>query len=168
METVFARPPLPGERRTAAATLDLGHGRSEPRRLGPSDVLRGSSDWPGLAPVVRLERQVISNKTGEERQEVVAGVTRLTPARADAARVLALVRGQWDSENRSHWVRDVTLDADRSQGRCGHIPQVMTALRNTVIGLLRGAGYPNIASACRRFAAQPTAALHLIGIALEN
>jgi hypothetical protein len=33
---------------------------------------------------------------------------------------------------------------------------------------MRWAGYTNMAAACRRFAAQPQAALHLIGIALEN
>jgi DNA invertase Pin-like site-specific DNA recombinase len=33
-----------------------------------------------------------------------------------------------------HWVRDVTFDEDRSQVRCGNIPQVMAALRNTTIG----------------------------------
>jgi hypothetical protein len=82
--------------------------------------------------------------------------------------LLTLVRGQWQSENKSHWVRDVTFDEDRSQVRCGKIPQVMAALRNTAIGLLRYAGYPNIAAACRRLAAQPLQALALIGIALEN
>ena len=74
----------------------------------------------------------------------------------------------WQIENYSHWVRDVTFDEDRSQVRCSNIPQVMAALRNTVIGLMRWAGHTNIAAACRRFAAQPQAALHLIGIALEN
>jgi hypothetical protein len=44
----------------------------------------------------------------------------------------------------------------------------MAALRNTVVGLMRWAGYTNMAAACRRFAAQPRAALHLIGIELEN
>lgn len=116
----------------------------------------------------RLERQVILKKTGEVREEVVAGVTSLEPERADAARLLALGRGHWTIENRSHWVRDVTFDEDRSQVRCGNIPQVMAALRNTVVGLMRWAGYTNMAAACRRFAAQPQAALHLIGIALEN
>ena len=168
IETVFALPPMPGERRTAAETLDLGHGRIEQRRLRTSDVLMGYSDWPGLAQVFRLERQVIIKKTGEVREEVVAGVTSLGPERADAARLLALVRGQWQIENQSHWVRDVTFDEDRSQVRCGSIPQVMAALRNTVIGLIRWAGHTNIAAACRRFAAQPRAALHLIGIELEN
>jgi hypothetical protein len=38
----------------------------------------------------------------------------------------------------------------------------------TVIGLMRQAGYTNIAATCRRFAAQPALALELIGIALEN
>ena len=98
----------------------------------------GYSDWPGLAQVFQLERQVISKKTGEVREEVVAGVTSLAPERADAARLLALVRGHWHIENQSHWVRDVTFDEDRSQVRCGSIPQVMAALRNTVIGLMRG------------------------------
>jgi hypothetical protein len=44
----------------------------------------------------------------------------------------------------------------------------MAALRNTAIGLLRWAGYTNIAAACRRLAAQPGQALALIGIELEN
>jgi hypothetical protein len=44
----------------------------------------------------------------------------------------------------------------------------MAALRNTAIGLLRYAGYANIAAAGRRLAAQPLQALALIGIALEN
>src|SRR4029450_7260340 len=168
IETVFALPPMPGERRTAAETLDLGHGRIEQRGLRTSDVLMGYSDWPGLAQVFRLERQVIIKKTGGGREEGVAGVTSLGPERADAARLLALVRGQWQIENRSHCVRDVTFDEDRSQVRCGNIPQVMAALRNPVIGLIRWAGHTNIAAACRRFAAQPQAALHLIGIVVEN
>jgi predicted transposase YbfD/YdcC len=168
IQTVFALPPMPGERRTAAETLDLGHGRIEQRGLQTSNVLMGYSDWPGLAQVFRLERQVIIKKTGEVREEVVAGVTSLVPERADAAQLLALVRGHWHIENRSHWVRDVTFDEDRSQVRCGHIPQVMAALRNTVIGLIRWAGHSNIAAACRRFAARPQAALHLIGIVVKT
>ena len=124
--------------------------------------------WPGLAQVFQLERQVIRKKTGEERDEVVYGLSRLGAERATSSQLLALVRGQWQIENRSPWVRDVTFDEDRSQVRCGSIPQVMAALRNTAIGLLRTAGYTNIAAACRRFAAQPALALALIGITLEN
>ena len=70
---------------------------------------------------------MIIPKTGEVRSETVYGVTRLTSQRATPARVLELVRGHWPIENQSHWVRDVTFDEDRSQVRCGHMPQVMAA-----------------------------------------
>jgi hypothetical protein len=79
-----------------------------------------------------------------------------------------LVRQHWQIENHIHWVRDVTFDEDRSQGRCGSIPQVMAVFRNTVIGLMHWAGETNIAAACRRFAAQPWSALAIIGITPEN
>jgi hypothetical protein len=165
---VFALPPSVGETRTVAETVDSGHGRIEPRRLPTRDVLVGYRDWPGLAQGFQVERHVLIKKTGEVREEVVAGGTRLALACADAPRLLALIRGQWLIENQSHGVRDVTCDADRSPVRCGHSPQVMATFRNTVMGLRRQAGYTNIAATCRRFAAQPALALELIGIALEN
>jgi hypothetical protein len=131
------------------------------------EALVGYSDWPGLSQVFEVGRQVIEKKTGQERAEVVYGVTSLSPERATPERLLELVRGHWGIENQSHWVRDVT-DEYRSQVRRGHIPQVMAALRHTAIGLLRGAGYRNIAKAARLMAAQPEKALALIGIAIEN
>ena len=131
-------------------------------------MLVGYSHWPGLAQVFQLERQVIVKKTGEVREVRVAGVTSLAPERADAARLLALVRGHWHIEHSSHWVRNVTFDEGRSQVRCGCITQVMAALRNTGIGRRRWAGETNIAAACRRFAAQPWAALALLGIVLVS
>ena len=168
MHTVFALPPTAGERRTVAATVDSGHGRIEPRHLRTSTVLVGDSNWPGLAQVCQSERQVMVKKTGEYREEVVAGVTSLGPESATAACLLALVRGHWQIEHQSHGVRDVTFDDDRSHVRCGTIPQGMAVLRNTVIALMRWVGDTNIAAACRRFAAQPWAALALIGIGREN
>jgi hypothetical protein len=164
---VFTLPPV-GDRQDTARTVDIGHGRIEPRNVTTSEALVGDSDWPGLAQVFELGRHVIFQKTGEERVEVVYGVTSLRPERATPEHLLALVRGQWQIENKLHWVRDVTFDEDRSQVRSGNIPQVLAALRNTTIGLLRWAGHTNIAAACRRLAAQPAQALALIGIELEN
>jgi predicted transposase YbfD/YdcC len=167
IELVFTLPPV-GDRQETARTIDIGHGRIEQRNIATSEALVGYSDWPGLAQVFELGRHVIIQNTGEERVEVVYGVTSLRPERATPGHLLALVRGHWQIENKSHWVRDVTFDEDRSQVRCGNIPQVMAALRNTAIGLLRWAGHTNIAAACRRLAAQPVQALALIGIVLEN
>jgi len=167
IELVFTLPPA-GDRQESVRTVDVGHGRIETRNLTTSEALVGYSDWPGLAQVFEVGRHVITKKTGTERVEVVYGVTSLSPERATPGRVLELVRGHWAIENKSHWVRDVTFDEDRSQVRCGNIPQVMAALRNTAIGLLRWAGHTNIAAACRRLAAQPAQALALIGIEFEN
>jgi predicted transposase YbfD/YdcC len=167
IELVFALPPA-GDRQETARTVDIGHGRIEQRNITTSEALMGYSDWPGLAQVFALGRHVITQKTTEERVDVVYGGTSLNSERGTPERLLDLVRSHWQIENKSHWVRDVTFDEDRSQVRCGNIPQVMAALRNTPIGLLRWAGYSNIAAACRRVAAQPDLALTLIGIKLEN
>ena len=164
---VFALPPW-GDPQPRVSTVDLGHGRIEQRTLTTSEALVGYSEWPGLAQVFRIERHVITKKRATERMEIVYGVSSLSAARATPSQLLGLVRGHWQIENKSHWVRDVTFDEDRSQVRCGSIAQVMAALRNTAIGLLRGAGYLNIAKACREMAAQPQRALALIGIEMEN
>jgi predicted transposase YbfD/YdcC len=165
--TLFSDLATVQETLTQAQTTDAGHGRIETRTLIASTALVGYSDWPGLQQVFRLEHTVRSKKTGVQHHETTYGVTSLSQPRADARRLLLPTRGHWRVEA-GHWIRDVTFDEDRSQVRCGHIPQVMAALRNTTITVLRCAGESNIAAACRRLAAQPTAALALIGIRADN
>jgi len=151
-----------------AEMKDAAHGRIETRKLSTSSALNDHDLWPGLEQVLKTERSVTEKRSGKQRQEVVFGVTSLKRERASAEQLLKMSRQHWHIENKSHWVRDVTFDEDRSQVRCGSIPQVMAAIRNTAIGLMRRAGETNIAAACRRFAAQPWAALALIGIKPEN
>ena len=79
----------------------------------------GYIDWPGLQQVFRLERLATYKKSGKRRHEIVYGVTSLSSAAANPARLLGLCRQHWHLENKSHWVRDVTFDEDRSQVRCG-------------------------------------------------
>ena len=67
--------------------------------------------------------------------------------------LLGLLRGHWHIENKSHYVRDVTFDEDRSQVRVGSLPQVLAALRNACISLLRLRGHNKIVAACRYHAA---------------
>jgi predicted transposase YbfD/YdcC len=136
-------------------------GRVEKRRLWVSSILAGYSDWPHLAQVCRLERTVIYK--GETRQELAYSVTSLSAQEANPRQLLTLWRGHWGIENRVHWVRDVTMDEDRCQIRTRAAPQVMAALRNMTISLLRLAGKSNIAAAFRRHAAHPSEALALVG-----
>lgn len=120
----------------------------------------GYSDWPHLRQVCRLERTVTAK--GKTSTEVAYAVTSLASQQASPDRLLALWRGHWGIENRVHWVRDVTFDEDRCQIRTGAAPQVMAALRNLTVSLLRLAGKPGIAAALRRHAVHPTEALALV------
>jgi predicted transposase YbfD/YdcC len=149
---------------TKAQTTNCHGGRIETRRLRASTALEGYLEWPGHAQVLELRRLVTNKRTSETRQEVVYGITSLGPERASAAQLLQLWREHWHVENRLHWVRDVTFDEDRSQVRAGRAPQVMAALRNVAISLLRLCGAENIAAACRRYAARPALALAAVGI----
>jgi predicted transposase YbfD/YdcC len=165
---VFQEPELLADTMKDAETLNDGHGRIEKRRLTASTALLGYSNWPGLQQVFQLERTIIFKKTGERRQDIAYGVTSLSAEQTTPDHLLRFSRQHWHIENKSHWVRDVTFDEDRSQVRSGHIHQAMAALRNTVIGLMRWHGETNIAAACRRLAARPWEALDLIGIPVEN
>jgi hypothetical protein len=167
--TEFSTPPARDEAPwLTATTRDRGHGRLERRTLTASTALAGYLDWPGARQVFRLERRVVEVTTGVVREETVYGVTDLAPRQAGPRQLLALVRGQWRIENWSHWTRDVGFDEDRSQVRVGSIPQVMAALRNTVLGLLRSTGERQIAATTRRCQAQPWQALRLLGINRDN
>lgn len=164
IKALFDEPVWLSELPAVAESIDIGHGRIENRKLQASSALSDHGLWPGLEQVFEVEREVIQVKSGKRTREVVYGCTSLSREQASADVLLKLVRGHWTIENRSHWVRDVTMDEDRSQVRKGNLPQVMAAMRNTVIALMRKAGESNIAAACRKYAAQPWAALALIGI----
>jgi predicted transposase YbfD/YdcC len=142
------------------------HGRTEARTL---HVLQVPPRWPGLRwpgrqQIYVVQRDTILKKSGQRRSERVYGITSLDAQAADAALLLAATRAHWQIENGWHWVRDVTFDEDRCRARSQHLPQVLAAVRNLAIGLLRGQGARNIAAACRACAAQPWKALHLLGI----
>ena len=137
------------------------HGdRVERRELVVSTALAGQRDWPSVAQVLRLTRTVTQN--GHTTTEVAYAVTSLTSARASPAQLLALWRGHWSIENGLHWVRDVTFGEDHSQIRTGAAPQIMAALRNIAITLLRRAGWTNLAQALRTHAAQPQRLISLL------
>ncbi len=136
----------------------------EHRRLLASTALNDYVDFPYVAQVCRIERKVTELKSGKQRQETVFAITSLASAQADPLKLLSLNRGQWGIENRSHYVRDVTFDEDRSCIRVGNGPAMMACLRNFAIALARLLGFTNIASALRAFAHQPRRALAAVGV----
>ena len=140
--------------------MDKGHGRVEVRRLTSTTALNSYLDWPQVGQVFELER--VRQSKGKATVEVVYGITSLTREQADAARLLALVRGHWSIENRLHYVRDETLGEDRCRVRKGTGAHVLAVIRNTVVHLLAGVKAPSKASAVRRFASCPQEAVALL------
>jgi predicted transposase YbfD/YdcC len=89
--------------------------------------------------VRRIARQrIIRDK---ESTEAVYAITRLTAEKAGPAQLLALSRAHWGIENRLHYVRDVTCREDQARTNAGHAPQVLAALRNTALTVIRRLGF---------------------------
>jgi hypothetical protein len=145
-----------------AETFGKRSGRQEHRRLQASTRLAASSDWPHLTQVCRLVRTVRCG--GVETTETDYAITSVPRDQADAARLLAWWRGHWGIENRSHYVRDVTLAEDACQIRQGDAPQNLAALRNTIVSMLRLEGHANIAAALRKCAWKTQRVLTMLGI----
>ena len=168
IELLFEAPP-PETTFSFVEQQDRHGDRQELRRVWTSGELFGYLGWPGARQVGKIER-VVWHK-GQLRGQVRYFVTSLPapdPHRgsrgAGPAQLLRLLRGHWRIENRLHYVRDVTFGEDACQVRSGAAPQVLAASRNVVIGLLRDAGWTNIAAGLRYNAWRPGAALQLLGL----
>ncbi len=145
----------------AATTREKGHGRVEVRTITTSTWVNDYlSEWPGVAQVFRVERE--RRVKGVTTVEVVYGITSLTRAKADATRLLGLIRSHWGIENGLHHVRDETFREDRCRVRRGHAPRVLASLRNVAVHLLRRTDHPTVAAATRMMAARPDLALAML------
>ncbi len=147
-----------------------GHGRIEKRTLKAVTVPAGLG-FPHAAQALQITRtsRPITTKTTTKRKkkrhprrEIVYAICTLPAEDAQPAELAAWARGHWSIENRLHWVRDVTLGEDLHQARTGNGPQIMAALRNLTISLLRFAGHKNIAKALRHHARHPDQAITLV------
>jgi hypothetical protein len=144
--------------------VDKGHGRIEHRTLRTTSILTLGQKWPGLAQGFELQRR--RTVKGVTTVEVIYGITSLRAEEADARRLLGLTRGHWGIENKLHYVRDVTLGEDACRVRRGSAPQVLAALRNTVVNLLTGVEAESRPAAIERLTIKPNEAMTLIGLPL--
>jgi predicted transposase YbfD/YdcC len=161
--TLFNDPKLVAETITTTRRIDLHGSRIEVRELRASSALSAEyCGWGGLRQVFRIERRRINKRTGEREVKVRYGITSLSPKRADAKRLAALLRGHWGIENRLHWVRDVILGEDASRIRTGHAPQVMAVFRNVAVSLLGLLGFDCPSEGLRHFAWNPAEAIRIV------
>jgi predicted transposase YbfD/YdcC len=144
--------PVPGQR-----DRTVGHGRTESRSIKVID-LAGAPEaglFPHGARAIKVVRR--RRRAGQARPsvEIVYAITSLGHRDAEPRLLATWIRSHWTIENCLHWVRDVTEGEDRSSVRTGHGPQVMAALRNTAINIIRLRGETNIAAAHRTFSYRP-------------
>jgi predicted transposase YbfD/YdcC len=141
--------------------VEKGHGRVERRTLRTT-LLTVGGQWKGARQgfEVRRERAV----RGRTTVEVAYGVTSLSPGRANAAALLAMLRNHWRIENSLHYVRDVTLGEDACRVRAGTAPQVLAAIRNAVVHLLADVGATSRPEAIELLQIHAEVAANLIGI----
>ena len=157
---------LPWKDVPAVSSVDTGHGRRV-RRTVQAVEAPAWIDFPGAAQVIRIRRTRTVNKRGGGRRtttEVAHLICSLPMTDAPPELVASWARGHWTIENRLHWVRDVVFDEDRHQLRTRNGPQIMAALRNLAIRLIRllHGATASIAATTRAMARRPRRAIDLI------
>jgi predicted transposase YbfD/YdcC len=157
IEQTFA---IPEAARTAktAVQRSASHGRIETRIIMTSSMLKGLADWPHLSQVIKVTCKSVNKKTGHKTVTTQYGVTSRDAKDASPAKLLAFMRSHWQIESGSHFCRDVTFHEDFCDLRRGTAAHVMAIFNNLATAIIRFAGFTNIASARRFFAANPALA----------
>jgi len=126
------------------------HGRIETRRIWCSEALNEYLDFPHVAQVFLIEREVFHKKSGKQTLEVAVGLTSQTSTRANPQQVLIANRGHWAIENRCHYVIDWNFDEDRSRIRKGNGPENITRLGRFTVGVIKSKGVRSVAQKMRQ------------------
>jgi len=102
--------------------------------------------------VVRIRKKSLEVKTGKQSEQTIYGITSLPVEKYGARQLLELTRNHWRIENGLHYRRDVTFKEDAVRKKSKGGGQIMAALNNLAIGILRKTGWENIAQARRFYA----------------
>ncbi|MCX4859645.1 ISAs1 family transposase [Streptomyces canus] len=141
-------------------TRDTGHGRREIRRLKVCTVRPGLL-FPHAVQAIEVKRRRTNRRTGRTSTKTIYAVTSLGPEQAGPSQLAVLIRGHWSVEALHH-VRDMTFAEDASLIRTGTAPRAMATLRNIAIGLMRQAGWVNLAAATDHYRSRPAHACELL------
>lgn len=155
-------------------TRDRGHGRRETRTCKTVTVtLPGGLGFPHADQAVRILRtrrvrdtptktDASTPTTFKTKRETAYLIVTLPHEQASPVDLNLWARLEWFIENKSHWVRDMTLREDEQRARTGNGPAVFAALRNTSIGYHRSNGAANIARATRGANRHSTNLVHTV------
>jgi predicted transposase YbfD/YdcC len=136
-------------------TVEKGHGRIDTKTIMVNSTIRIHTAIPFISQTFKLIRTSTDLSGNNPTQDVAYGITSCSPSDASPEKLLRLLRGHWNIENSSHYVRDVTLGEDASRIRTGSAPRIMATFRNLCISLLRILGVTNIARGISHFSWSP-------------
>jgi len=142
--------------------VDKGHGRVEERLLLTSFRIAGEIEFPHVQQVFQIKKTSFQTKTGKQSEQTIYGITSLPVEEFGAKQLLELVRKHWRIENGLHYRRDVTFKEDAVRKNSHNGGQIMAALNNLAIGILRKTGWENIAQARRFYEIKFAEAIKLI------
>ena len=142
--------------------VDKGHGRLEERLMHTSFRIAGEIEFPHLQQVFQIKKTSFQTKTGKQSEQTIYGITSLPVEEFGAKQLLELVRKHWRIENGLHYRRDVTFKEDAVRKKSHNGGQIMAALNNLAIGILRKTGWENIAQARRFYEIKFAEAINLI------
>ena len=112
--------------------------------------------------VIRIQRE--RTLKGHRQSEAAYYITSLPTRRANATRLLEVVRRHWGAiENGVHHVRDTTFDEDRCTIFRGDAPENLASLRNLALNWLRKAGIVKFASTIRSFSRKSERLFAMLG-----
>ena len=146
----------------SASSLDKGHGRIEERLLLSSSRCADRLEWPFIAQVFTIRSDRLECRTRSRSLRTHYGITSLGPMEAGATRLLELARSHWGIENGLHYRRDVTFKEDACRMKSHRAAEASAVCNNLAVGLIRHAGWDNVAEARRYYDAYPGQALRLI------
>lgn len=112
---------------------EKNRGRTEKRTVEIYKINKFiEENWPGARSVVYLKR--------ERTRKKITAITHsyyLSSLKAGAFEFAKGIRNHWGIENRLHYVKDVTLNEDKSKIRTENAPEIISLIRNLIINIAR-------------------------------
>jgi hypothetical protein len=115
--------------------------------------------FPHVAQVACICHETFEISGSKIGKEISIMLTSREPGKMTAADLSKNARGQWEIENKSHYIRDTVYREDHDQAWSGNGPQALASLHNISIGLFRLKNTNNIKETTEQISHDLTRAL---------
>ncbi len=126
-----------------------GHGRIETRTIWVTTALNEYLDFPYVAQVFAIQREVFHKKTKKTSCELIYGITSQKNIEAKPVDILRSNRAHWCIENSCHYILDWNYNEDRCRIRTQYGPENITRIRRFAIGVIKAISLKGVAETMR-------------------